>query len=246
VGYGVIDAEQVRQLVATAALHAIDPYTTPAQALNYQPPTALVRAVQSRDLTCRFPGCSRSAVRCDIDHTIPFNHQDPAAGGQTVFENLKCLCRLHHSLKTFGGWRDKQLADGTVIWTSPTRHTYTTSPGGADLFPELGKPACAPPIPNRRSRSQQRASRIGRARKHNREQRPINEQRRLLEQARKQEIADRRFRNQMRGMLLIFKGAPSASPFSTWVNDPRESEELPADWTPDRSLIEQLPDDPPF
>jgi hypothetical protein len=246
VGYGVIDAEQVRQLVATAALHAIDPYTTPAQALNYQPPTALVRAVQSRDLTCRFPGCSRSAVRCDIDHTIPFNHQDPAAGGQTVFENLKCLCRLHHSLKTFGGWRDRQLADGTVIWTSPTRHTYTTSPGGADLFPELGKPACAPPIPNRRSRSQQRCSRIVRARKHNREQRPINEQRRLLEQARKQEIADRRFRNQMRDMLFIFKGAPSASPFSTWVNEPRESEELPADWTPDRSLIEQLPDDPPF
>jgi hypothetical protein len=32
---------------------------------------------------------------CDIDHTIPFNHQDPAAGGPTVIENLKCLCRQH-------------------------------------------------------------------------------------------------------------------------------------------------------
>ena len=73
----------------------------------------------------------------------------------------------------------------------------------------------------------ERASRIGRARKHNREQRPVNEQRRLIEQARKQEIAYRRFRNHMRDMLFVFKGAPSTSPFGTWINDPRESEELP-------------------
>ena len=81
---------------------------------------------------------------------------------------------------------------------------------------------------------------------HNREQRPVNEQRRLLEEARKQEIAYRRFRNHMCDMLFVFKGAPSTSPFSTWINEPRESEELPGDWTPDRPLIEQLPDDPPF
>jgi hypothetical protein len=246
VGYGVIDAGQVRQMVATAALQVIDPFTTPVQALSYQPPAALVRAVWSRDLTCRFPGCSRSAIGCDLDHTIPFNHRDPAAGGHTVFENLKCLCRQHHSLKTFGGWRDRQCADGTVIWTSPTRRTYTTSPAGTDLFPELGRPACAAPIPNRRSRSQQRSGRIAGARKHNREQRPINEQRRLLEQARKQEIADRRFRNHLRDTLFLFKGASSTSPFSTWINDPRESEVLPPDWKPDRALAEPLPDDPPF
>lgn len=245
-GFAVIGAEEVRRLVATAALHVINPYTTPAQALNYQPPVALVRAVRSRDLTCRFPGCGRQAMHCDLDHTIPFNHREPAVGGQTVFENLKCLCRLHHSMKTFGGWRDRQLADGTVVWTSPAGHVYTTSPAGTDLFPELGKPACAPPIPDRRSRSQQRASRIMRERKHNREQRPINEERRLLEQARKREIADRRWRNHMRDMLVIFKGGPSTSPFSTWINDPRESEVLPADWKPDLPLVEPLPDEPPF
>ncbi|WP_201368522.1 HNH endonuclease signature motif containing protein, partial [Mycobacterium intracellulare] len=83
-----------------------------------QPPAGLERFVRCRDLTCRFPGCSRPAMICDIDHTIPFNHQDPRAGGRTVAENLKCLCRQHHRLKTFGGWRDKQLADGTVVWTS--------------------------------------------------------------------------------------------------------------------------------
>jgi hypothetical protein len=64
--------------------------------------------------------------------------------GCTHASNLKCLCRFHHLLKTFwcgrGGWRDRQQADGTVIWTSPTGHTYTTKPGSALLFPTLCLP----------------------------------------------------------------------------------------------------------
>ena len=246
-GYGVIDAEQVRRLADAASVLIANPLTSPVEALRYQPSAALERAVRCRDLTCRFPGCSRPAVFCDVDHTIPFNHQDPAAGGRTVLENLKCLCRQHHRLKTFGGWRDTQLADATVIWTSPSGRTYRTAPAGADLFPQQPRgPACAPPDPNRRSRSKQRSARITQARKHNREQRPINEARRRLEEARKQEIAARKFRNHMRDMLFLFKGTPSTSPFCTWVNEPREPEELPADWMPDEPAAATLPDDPPF
>jgi hypothetical protein len=92
-GYGVIDAEQVRDLAAAASLLMADPLTSPVQALRYQPSAALERAVRCRDLTCRFPGCSRPAVVCDIDHTIPFNHDNPGAGGLTAAANLKCLCR---------------------------------------------------------------------------------------------------------------------------------------------------------
>lgn len=128
-GYGVIDAEQVRGLAEAASVLVANPLTSPVEALRYQPSAALERAVRCRDLTCRFPGCSRPAVVCDLDHTVPFNHQDPAAGGRTVLENLKCLCRQHHRLKTFGRWRDTQLADGTVIWISPAGRTYRTSPG---------------------------------------------------------------------------------------------------------------------
>lgn len=245
-GYGVIDAEQVRQLAAAASLLVANPVTSPVEALRYQPSAALDRAVRCRDLTCRFPGCSRPAMVCDLDHTVPFNHQDPAAGGRTVAENLKCLCRQHHRLKTFGGWRDEQLADGTVIWTSPTGSTYRTSPAGADLFPQPRGPACAAPEPKRRSRSRQRSGRITQARKHNREQRPINAARRRLEQDRKEEIAARKFRNHMRDMLFLFKGSPSTSPFCTWVNDPREPEVLPPDWVPDEPALQPLPDDPPF
>ena len=63
-----------------------------------------------------------------------------------VHWTLKCSSanRCHHLLKTFwcekGGWRDRQLPDGTVIWTSPTGHPYTTKPGSALLFPTLCEP----------------------------------------------------------------------------------------------------------
>lgn len=244
-GYGVIDAEQVRTLAgAAASVRLACPVTTPEQSLSYQPPVALERAVRCRDLTCRFPGCSRPAVACDVDHTIPFNHQNPASGGRTVFENLKCLCRLHHRLKTFGGWRDHQLADGTVIWTSPTDRTYCTSPAGADLFPQPRGSACVAPKPRKSDRAAQRKARIAQVRQRNRELRPVNEARRKLEEARKREIAARRFRNHMRDMLFIFKGGPSTSPFGTWINEAREPEELPDGWIPEKPP--PLPDEPPF
>ncbi|MCV7164928.1 HNH endonuclease signature motif containing protein [Mycobacterium stomatepiae] len=234
-GYGIIDSDQVRELAATASLLIADPVTSAAQALRYQPGAALERFVRCRDLTCRFPGCSRPAVVCDLDHTVAFNHQDPAAGGLTVAQNLKCRCRQRHRLKTFGAWRDTQRADGTIIWTSPTGRTYRTHPAGADLFAQPRGPACAAPTPPRRDRSKQRHARITQARTHNRRQ-----------QARNEEIAARKFRNHMRDMLFAFKGTPSTSPFCTWVNDPRESEELPADWTPNDPAPPPLPDDPPF
>jgi hypothetical protein len=60
--------------------------------------------------------------------------------GYRLATNLKCLCRLHHLLKTFWGWRDQQLPDGHVIWKLPDGHTYITTPRSALLFPTL----CAP------------------------------------------------------------------------------------------------------
>ena len=41
-------------------------------------------------------------------------------------------------MKTFWGWTGKQLADGTLIFTSPAGCTYVTTPGNALLFPSLG------------------------------------------------------------------------------------------------------------
>lgn len=101
---------------------------------RYRPTAKLQRFVRSRDLTCRFPGCDAPAEGCDIDHAIAY----PA--GPTHPSNLRCLCRKHHLLRTFwageDGWRDEQLSDGTIIWTAPTGHTYTTHPGARMYFPD--------------------------------------------------------------------------------------------------------------
>lgn len=244
-GFGVIDAEQVRQLATSAEQRLLDATADAAAALRYRPSPALARAIRCRDLTCRFPGCHRRAVFCDLDHTVPFNQADPAAGGRTVASNIKCLCRFHHRLKTFGGWSDRQLADGTVVWTSPTGQEFRTSPGSVEVIPELADALSTTeqrPLPQRaRSRASRRAAQVARSRRHNRMAPEANR----IYAARRREIEDRRFRNHMRDMLFLYKDGPSISPFCPWVNDPREPEALPPDWQPPPPPP-PLPDDPPF
>jgi hypothetical protein len=43
-------------------------------------------------------------------------------------------------VKTFWGWHDQQLPDGTIILNSPAGKTYVTTPGSALLFPSLCLP----------------------------------------------------------------------------------------------------------
>jgi hypothetical protein len=133
-GFGPLRSDTVRDMATTAKIKPlVMPSTRPEP--GYRPSAALAEFVRCRDLTCRFPGCDQPAEVCDLDHTVPF----PA--GPTHPSNLKLLCRYHHLLKTFytgyGGWTDRQLSDGTVEWTAPSGHTYTTSPGGSFFFPAL-------------------------------------------------------------------------------------------------------------
>jgi len=167
------------KLANTATIRpVIHPGDSPPEP-RYVPSAVLVRFVRCRDLTCRFPGCDEPADHCDLDHTIAY------PGGPTCASNIKCLCRKHHLLKTFCGWLDRQLPDGTVIWTSPNGQTYTTYPGSRLLFPTLCRPtapvtvpANAPStqpsrglkMPRRTStRAQDRAKRIEAERAHNKE-----------------------------------------------------------------------------
>jgi Domain of unknown function (DUF222) len=178
----LIPPEMVAELAKSARLRPlIDPADAPAES-GYLPSAALRDFVRCRDLTCRFPGCDRAAVGCDVDHTIPFGD-----GGATQASNLKCLCRAHHLIKTFWRWRDRQLRDGTIIWTSPSGESYVTTPGSAFLFPTLCAPAAAVvvhEIPTgrcgdrtammprrRRSRAQNRTARVEAERRRNREER---------------------------------------------------------------------------
>ncbi|UUO01589.1 HNH endonuclease [Mycolicibacterium novocastrense] len=249
-GFGVIDAELVRDLAQNATVHPLEqPTVTAEQARRYQPTATVNRWVRFRDLTCRFPGCDRRAAICDLDHTTPFNHADPAAGGLTVPSDLAAYCRQHHRLKTFlggsDGWRDEQLSDGTIVWTSPTGRTYRTSPGGFDLFPQM-RPACDEPPPRRRNRKRERAARVKRLRAQLVAQRPVNAEQRRRVRERRREIEGRRWRNRSRFLKIVFKGTePSRSPWCRWIDDPFEPEELPPDWEPPPPPPSD-PDDPPF
>jgi hypothetical protein len=131
----LVPAELIAELARSAKLRPLaHPADLPPES-GYTPSRRLADFVRCRDLTCRFPGCDQPSTRCDLDHTVPY-----ADGGPTHASNLKALCRHHHLLKTFWSWRDQQLPDGTVIWTSPSGQTYITTPGSALLFPTLCTP----------------------------------------------------------------------------------------------------------
>jgi hypothetical protein len=135
IGGGIIPAPLLAaKLAAGATIRWIaHPGDAPPEP-RYRASAKLDRFVRCRDMTCRYPGCKQPADMCDLDHTIGY----PV--GPTCASNLKCLCRTHHLAKTFGRWRDRQLPDGTVIWTDPCGQTHTTRPGSYGLFPKLCEP----------------------------------------------------------------------------------------------------------
>jgi hypothetical protein len=86
--------------------------------------------VQLRDRHCVFPNCRVIARRCDLDHLEPYvSPDDGGPPGQTTPDNLACLCRRHHRLKTFGRWTYRRTAAGTYVWTTPHQWSYDVSTG---------------------------------------------------------------------------------------------------------------------
>jgi hypothetical protein len=79
--------------------------------------------IEVRQRTCSAPGCRRSAQRCDIDHTIPYDQ-----GGRTCSCNLGPVCRAHHQAKQLPGWHLDQPEPGVMAWTLPSGRSYTTRP----------------------------------------------------------------------------------------------------------------------
>lgn len=153
-GHGPVDAPLVSSVAADAdwvgadvdprsgALTHLRPFDSAPGAdldghpFRYSPGTALARLVRLRDGGCRFPGCGVPAQGCDLDHLVPFDHEQPEHGGRTVRDNLFCLCRYHHRAKTLGVWTYTHLGSGTLAWTSPTGAVYTTAAhdyGGAPV-----------------------------------------------------------------------------------------------------------------
>ncbi|WP_448222628.1 DUF222 domain-containing protein [Gordonia iterans] len=152
-GYGAIDAGLVRDIVARedVAVRTLDlaelSKATARAADRYRPTAACEVAVRTLFGQCTWPGCSRQAWRCDLDHVCEYNHADPAAGGATCFCNLNPKCEFHHLIKTFGeGWLDDQVIDAHgVIWTevsTPEGFTVRSQALNTWLLPDLGLIPC--------------------------------------------------------------------------------------------------------
>ena len=82
-----------------------------------------------------------------------------SAGRSRTASNLKCVCREHHLIKTFWGWQDQQLPDGTLIWTSPSGNVGLMGiyrmKGNSSPCPQPHRPPTPPttsPEPSSRTR----------------------------------------------------------------------------------------------
>ncbi|MDQ1202364.1 hypothetical protein QE449_002982 [Rhodococcus sp. SORGH_AS303] len=169
-GHGVISADHVADLAARpdAVLRpvaATNPASQPAD--PYRPSSALDTFVRIRDQYCTWPGCSNAVWTGDLDHITEYDHDDPAAGGQTTDVNLGAKCRFHHNLKTFGDFVDDQYLDGdtgrvvSTIATPEGRVIPGPAHNGYDLYPGLAditfeQPAQAPPDAPRTSPTRRR------------------------------------------------------------------------------------------
>lgn len=146
-GYGLIDADHARRIAAGATVvplrvpEVVDSRESPAQAqhpagplpasaFRYRPGAILADWVRAMGGMCRWPHCDAAAWNSDLDHTEPFNHGSPHAGGTTTADDLKPYCRHHHRLKHSGYWRERTEADGSITVLSPTGNAYNSVDAG--------------------------------------------------------------------------------------------------------------------
>ncbi|MFF2452236.1 DUF222 domain-containing protein [Isoptericola sp. NPDC058082] len=149
-GHGPVDAATASTLTAGApSLRRllVDPVNGSVLTIDpgtYTVPAALRDFLRARDGVCRFPGCTRAAARCDVDHVVAWSD-----GGRTVANNLAHLCRHHHVIKHQSTWHGVLGPDGTLTWTSPTGREHhdppaeLTGPDGSG--PSTPKPSAPRP-----------------------------------------------------------------------------------------------------
>lgn len=129
-GVGIIPADVIEALsrhfgttITRALVDSTTGTTVETSETQYRPSARLQHFIETRDVQCRFPGCTRAARWCDVDHVIAWPE------GPTAANNLQCLCRHHHRTKQSHGWSVRMTPDGVCTWTSPTRRSYQTTPG---------------------------------------------------------------------------------------------------------------------
>ncbi|HET8987279.1 MAG TPA: HNH endonuclease signature motif containing protein [Humibacillus sp.] len=128
-GHGFISAQQAREIITAPGsiwqTLLADPTTGRALALSprgYRPTREMIEHVRAVDGTCRGPGCTVPARRCDLDHDVPWPH------GPTHVDNLTAKDRQHHRVKTAGWWHASRDDGAIVTWHTAAGRTYATHP----------------------------------------------------------------------------------------------------------------------
>lgn len=140
-----VTIDQIRTWCGTAATITIRPvidlnHTRTTH--SYQPTDLMREHLALRDKTCVFPHCTRPVHPArqsrtgeyshDADHIIPYD-----SGGKTTTDNLACLCRLHHLLKTHTRWRYEMIGPGEYLWTSPHKQQFLRTDSGTTMLTSI-------------------------------------------------------------------------------------------------------------
>ena len=212
-GFGPITRHTADQLERSARrrIDELETLADPesAAAGRYTPTEALARFCRGRDGNCVFPGCQGRAEHADLDHIIPFDHDDPARGGRTTSDDLACLCRTHHRLKTDGVWSYFRDVDGTYVWLHGPNHPAPDTGTRIITTPSGPIAHLAAPRHPESSRRQQEAAEAGRTGGSEsgttQRRRPYLRDRRRADRARRRERARQRLEDAART-------APAARP----------------------------------
>ena len=128
-GYGPIAMTTAKDLAgsATSMVRVLtDPVTGVRLAMDrtvYAPPGDLRRWVQIRDGRSRFPGATKAAWLCDIDHAREWQHTGPTSDW-----NLVTLDRAAHLAKSADLFQEELQANGIVHWKGPWGETFHDPP----------------------------------------------------------------------------------------------------------------------
>lgn len=151
-GQGPVPAAMARrialQLGSTWSRLVTDPLSgrcLERSASGYRFDADMARQIRARDGTCRGPGCTVPASRCDLDHEEEWRVDGAGrpVGGATSEANGYAKHRRHHNLKTRRHWRSEPGPDGTLVWTTATGRRYVSWP--MDYRDETQTDPCRPP-----------------------------------------------------------------------------------------------------
>jgi hypothetical protein len=136
-GYGPIIASLARKVAATGTwrcalingIHGtLEGLGTSTYTPEYTPTAPLRRHLIARDTHCRWPGCTRPARRCHVDHVVPYSK-----GGATCDCNTEILCAHHHRIKHETGFTvhfstNPEHPPGTIVFTTPAGRQHLSYP----------------------------------------------------------------------------------------------------------------------